>query len=588
MSGSILAYMVLAKWTPDEVRGSATANVENTVLKLVPPFVIGLFILPITAGLIFTVLPAFGVLSPDVASTSLFQAWHKLCEWPGLGSSLRATFVSGFGATFIAFALALAITATFINTRAFVAILRMQLPFLALPHAALAVGLGFLIAPSGWIARLISPLFTGWTRPPDLLITNDSLGLSLMVGLIIKELPFLLMMVFTALNQVKHRDLINMSRALGYKPATAFWLSVFPQVYRQIRLPIFAVLAYSLSVVDMSLILGPGNPPTFAVQILKWFSDSDFSLRPLASAASVCQLFIILWAIGFWILGEKLIKLVSLKWSQSGVRNRFAASSKTLAWSGLGLSVFLASFSLLTLLIWTFAKRWRFPADLPTSWSLKTWMRSADFIWEPLAHAICFAFFSALLALLMALLCLEHEQRRDKRISKAGLVVLYLPLLIPQISFLFGVKVLAARYGQDGLWWTLLWSHLIFVVPYMLLTLSEPFHAIDKRYIQIGYTLGRKPWAVFWHIKLPLILPSILFASALGFAVSFTQYLPTLMLGAGRFPTLTTEAVALAAGADRRVLAVYAVLQAAIPLSLFLVALALGRRSGGRIIGDVE
>ena len=119
----------------------------------------------------------------------------------------------------------------------------------------------------------------------------------------------------------------------------------------------------------------------------------------------------------------------------------------------------------------------------------------------------------------------------------------------------------------------------------MLLTLTEPFHALDQRYIQIGHTLGRKPWAVFWHIKLPLILPSILFASALGFAVSFTQYLPTLMLGAGRFPTLTTEAVALAAGADRRILAVYAVLQASIPLILFLVALAIGRKRGATL-GD--
>ena len=96
-----------------------------------------------------------------------------------------------------------------------------------------------------------------------------------------------------------------MSRTLGYKPTTAFMLSVFPQVYRQIRLPIFAVLAYSLSVVDMSLILGPGNPPTFAVQILNWFSDSDFSLRPLASAAAITQLVLILVAIGIWIGGER-------------------------------------------------------------------------------------------------------------------------------------------------------------------------------------------------------------------------------------------------------------------------------------------
>ena len=47
----------------------------------------------------------------------------------------------------------------------------------SVPHAAAAFGLAFLIAPSGLIARLLSPELTGWERPPDLLIVNDPLGL---------------------------------------------------------------------------------------------------------------------------------------------------------------------------------------------------------------------------------------------------------------------------------------------------------------------------------------------------------------------------------------------------------------------------
>ena len=32
-----------------------------------------------------------------------------------------------------------------------------MVPLLAVPHLALAVGLAFLIAPSGWLVRLIAP-----------------------------------------------------------------------------------------------------------------------------------------------------------------------------------------------------------------------------------------------------------------------------------------------------------------------------------------------------------------------------------------------------------------------------------------------
>jgi putative thiamine transport system permease protein len=78
-------------------------------------------------------------------------------------------------------------------------------------------------------------------------------------------------------------------------------------------------------------------------------------------------------------------------------------------------------------------------------------------------------------------------------------------------------------------------------------------------------------------IKAPLLARPILIALALGFAVSVGQYLPTLFAGGGRFQTVTTEAVALAAGGDRRVIGVYTGLQMLLPALGFAAALALTR-----------
>ena len=50
------------------------------------------------------------------------------------------------------------------------------------------------------------------------------------------------------------------------------------------------------------------------------------------------------------------------------------------------------------------------------------------------------------------------------------------------------------------------------------------------------------------------------------------QYLPTLFAGAGRVATLTTEAVTLSSGADRRVIGTWAVLQALLPLLAYALA----------------
>ena len=71
------------------------------------------------------------------------------------------------------------------------------------------------------------------------------------------------------------------------------------------------------------------------------------------------------------------------------------------------------------------------------------------------------------------------------------------------------------------------------------------------------------PDAVFWRVRLPMLFRPVLTAAALGFAVSVALYLPTLLIGAGRWPTVTTEAVALASGGDRRLIGATALVQAA-------------------------
>jgi putative thiamine transport system permease protein len=97
--------------------------------------------------------------------------------------------------------------------------------------------------------------------------------------------------------------------------------------------------------------------------------------------------------------------------------------------------------------------------------------------------------------------------------------------------------------------------------------------------------LGYTPWRACLAVKWPILLRPILTTLAIGFAVSVAQYLPTLFAGSGRFVTVTTEAVALSAGGNRRVLAVQALLQIALPMAAFgLAAVAshwLGRHRKG-------
>jgi putative thiamine transport system permease protein len=170
--------------------------------------------------------------------------------------------------------------------------------------------------------------------------------------------------------------------------------------------------------------------------------------------------------------------------------------------------------------------------------------------------------------------CLEQESRTGAKPEAQVLALAYLPLLVPQIGFLFGLQVLLVRLGLDATLAGVVWAHLAFVLPYTVLMLRAPYLALDARHVAASLSLGGSPARTFWRVKLPLLLRPLAIALAVGFSVSVAQYLPTLFSGAGRYPTLTTEALALATGGDRRLAAVAALLLALLPLLAMATALA--------------
>ncbi|MGH9158593.1 MAG: ABC transporter permease, partial [Vicinamibacteraceae bacterium] len=213
------------------------------LLPWTPTFTLAILLGPILAGVAGTLAPAFGWLPALGRDTVGLAAWHDLLAWPGLSRSAVLSVTTGLLSTWLSLGVTVLICAAWQGTRLFVAIERLLSPVLSVPHAAAAFGLAFLIAPSGWIVRALSPWATGWTAPPDVLIVQDPHGLALVSGLVVKEVPFLLLMTLAALGQADAARSRLTAEALGYGRVMAWVKSVLPRVYPQIRLPIYAVLA---------------------------------------------------------------------------------------------------------------------------------------------------------------------------------------------------------------------------------------------------------------------------------------------------------------------------------------------------------
>ena len=527
-------------------------------------------------------LPLGWSLWAAVAATWQPQAWAALWADPQTTTALGLSLWTGVASTLLACALA-----AWMASVAFVGTgqarwQRWLAPMLAVPHAAFAIGLVALLAPSGWVLRALSPWATGLDAPPPWPTTQDPWGLGLVVALACKEVPFLLWcaaawMQRPDVGQRLRREL-QLAATLGYAPSTAWWRVALPQLAPQLAAPILAVWAYSLTVVDMALVIGPGTPPTLAVLAWQWLQDAD-PARNAQGAAAAGLLLLVLVAGAALVVALARSRWLRQRWS-AGVGAADARPSPRRALGAQSAVTALAlvyAAVLLALLLGSVVGSWPFPAVWPETTSWAAWqavLASASTVqttvWLGLAASGS--------ALVWVVAWLEwgagaHAPRTTTLMQWA----LALPLVLPALLWVVGLHRLVLGWGLGHSGWGLWLVHTIVCLPYVYLALVGPYTGFSPQAWQVAASLGRSRSVFLWRIKWPLLRAALASAFAVGFAVSVAQYLPTLYVGAGRFATVTTEAMALAAGGQRSLAAAFAWLLWLLPVLVFALAAGLGR-----------
>ena len=541
---------------------------------------------PLLLGSALALAPAFTQTSLVANSTGQMgqlipPAFLTLLSTPGIATSAITSLVSGLLTPAISLAIVFLFLAATQGNRIGNAIAKLSAPVLAIPHAAAAFALALLLAPSGVASRVIASLL-GWDLPPDYLFINDPNGLALILGLVLKEAPFLLLISLAALPSLGAPRRVALARTLGYKPTTAWLLTVAPVLYPLVRLPLFAVIVFASSAVDVALILGPSLPPTLSVRLLEWFVAPEIESRQLASAAALLQLVVSLSALGIWLLFERVVARAFAPLAARGA-SRLSARRVTYdtALTALGNALLPLSLAFIlmgigALMLTSVGTEWRYPALVPTVWSTQQWTSALSEWRAPLFNATMIALLSVTAALALSLFTLEAQARSSVSTARIA-TFLYLPLLVPQVVFISGIAVLAERALLPPSLTLVAAGHFLFVLPYVYLTLQGGYARFDTRWLMLAKTLGASNTVCFWRIRLPLLSTQLVTAVMLGLAISLSLYLPTQILGAGRIPTLTTEAIALVSSGNRSTIGTWALLQSALPTLCFMLALVLPR-----------
>ena len=495
------------------------------------------------------------------------KALARLLAHPQLGSALALSLFTGLAATALALAATLLILAGTGATR----VMRiMAAAGVALPHLAFAIGFGFLIMPSGLLARV----FVGGETPPGWITVQDPWGLALIVALAIKEVPFLLTAAFGILSRKEAAGLLaqqaRAARSLGHGEGSAFLRVLMPQLLAELRWPLLIVFVYGATVVDMALVLGPTQPPTVAVVIWHALNDADPQENQMGLQATLLLTLLLGLAIALLSAGLGALRKPYRTFLTAGPSALAAPRRSARLMSILIGTITLAA--LLLLLVLSLSQRWPYPALSPV-FGAAAWETLAAAP-APLVLSLVLALTTAATATALGLLWFETQNPAHDR-WVTGLALLSLAL--PQLAIAGGQYRVFLGLGLTGSLAGLFLAHLAPVAAYVLIVLQGPYRAFDARYAMVARGLSASPARTFLRVKLPLLKAPVLTAFAIGFAVSIVQFVPAQLIAGGRYSTLPIEAVTLSSGGSRALTAAYALALAVPPLLVFMGTSLLGR-----------
>ena len=528
-----------------------------------------LIIIPIIFGFIGFFLPSFGyfpILGKSEFNLNYFYISFNIA---GISKSIILSLFTGLGSTLLALFFSQVILLYFFKTRVYNYIKIIISPLIALPHITMAIGLIFLFSPSGLFFRLFSPWLTGFDRPPNFFIIPDEYGFFLILGLILKEIPFFILVSLSAIQQFSARQIFDLGKSLQNSNFSSWCILIFPLIYKKIRLVIFIVIAFTASVVDMSLILAPSTPSTLAIRILQIYQSSDIDSFFIASNLALIQLLIIVILLLSWMILERIVehKLFFIFFMKILSFKIFFL--KNLIFASAAILFSLSVLGIFSSLLWGFSKNWYFPSFFPNSIDIDTFI---NFYNENKFIVFISIFISVVVSFLSSLLTIIWVELMDiLKMKKLYLEwIIFIPLFIPQISFLIGLQSFIILFNFDSFLIPLIIIQLFYVIPYSFIILAPSLREIKKDIIRVAASLGKNRFQRLVQIKLPIIMSSFLTSFAIGMLVSFSLYIPVYFIGAGRVTTLTVEALNLALSGSRQDLGVATFFQIIIPILILI------------------
>lgn len=177
--------------------------------------------------------------------------------------------------------------------------------------------------------------------------------------------------------------------------------------------------------------------------------------------------------------------------------------------------------------------------------------------------------------------------RLSKNLRATVSILLLSPLIVPVIIIGVGTFFYFARLGLAGTFFGLILAHSVLALPLVVISVTATLEGFDTNLVRAAYASGAAPFAAFWQVTRPLIMPGIITGATFAFITSFDEIVCVIFLGSPEFRTLPRQIWSGAKETVTPTIAVAAVFLVVASVVMALVVEALRKRAQ-RLTGRQE
>ena len=146
-----------------------------------------------------------------------------------------------------------------------------------------------------------------------------------------------------------------------------------------------------------------------------------------------------------------------------------------------------------------------------------------DAVTNSIVIGIISTFFATILGTALAIALVRYSFRARSLVSLS----LFLPMATPEVVLGAGLAGLFFNAGVGAGMVTIIIAHVMFCLSFVVVTVKARVQTLDPTLEEAGADLYANPRQVFRKITLPLLMPGIISAALLSFALSFDDFIIT-------------------------------------------------------------